>query len=101
MSPLHGLGDPDRRARNDWVARKLPSLRGERRAVTPFSGASRSSGELTHSHLNEQGIRGTPEEHDTAAKDAIGDLIVYLLGVANAHIDPNTTILRGRQGRSH
>ena len=52
-------------------------------------------GSCPDSHLKrKQGIRGTPEEHDTAAKDAIGDVIVYLLGVANAHIDPKQMILR-------
>lgn len=36
-------------------------------------------GELTHSHLKQlQGIRGTPEEHVAKAKDAVGDIIVYL-----------------------
>jgi hypothetical protein len=40
------------------------------------------AGELAHCHLKErQNIRGTPEQHQAGAKDALGDLSVYLLGV--------------------
>lgn len=40
-------------------------------------------GELSHAHLKEaQGIRGSAEEHQHDAKDAIGDLIIYLTGYA-------------------
>lgn len=45
----------------------------------PLLGAVEELGELAHAHLKgEQGIRGTPEQHETDAKDAVGDCIVYL-----------------------
>lgn len=45
----------------------------------PFKGMVEELGELAHALLKkEQGIRGTPEEHDVAAKDAVGDLVVYM-----------------------
>ena len=38
-------------------------------------------GELAHSVLKaKQGIRGTPEEHEVKAKDAAGDLLIFLTG---------------------
>ena len=43
-------------------------------------GAFEELGELAHSHLKEeQGIRGTPGEHQAKGKDAIGDTIIYLM----------------------
>ncbi len=42
-------------------------------------GAAEEVGELCHAQLKmEQAIRGTPEEHNAAAKDAVGDAIIYL-----------------------
>lgn len=36
-------------------------------------------GELCHAHLKqEQGIRGTAAQHEAKAKDAIGDILIYL-----------------------
>lgn len=36
-------------------------------------------GRLAHSHLkSEQGIRGNKEQHASKAKDAIGDMIIFL-----------------------
>jgi NTP pyrophosphatase (non-canonical NTP hydrolase) len=36
-------------------------------------------GELAHAHLKqEQGIRSN-EDHDAAARDAIGDVVIYLM----------------------
>jgi NTP pyrophosphatase (non-canonical NTP hydrolase) len=36
-------------------------------------------GELSHALLKqEQGIRGTWLDHETAAKDAVGDIVVFL-----------------------
>jgi len=47
-------------------------------------GLVEESGELCHAMLKkEQGIRGTPEQHDAKAKDAIGDLVIYGLGTAS------------------
>lgn len=42
-------------------------------------------GELAHSHLKEeQGIRGDYNEHQVNAKDAIGDLSIYLLNYCSS-----------------
>jgi len=42
-------------------------------------GACEELGELCHAHLKqEQGVRGTNEEHVANAKDAVGDIIIYL-----------------------
>ncbi len=50
----------------------------------PLIGAVEELGELCHAHLkNEQGIRGTPEEHRVAKQDAIGDTLIYLLDYCN------------------
>lgn len=42
-------------------------------------GVAEEFGELCHAQLKlEQGIRGTPEEHKAAAKDAVGDILIFL-----------------------
>ena len=44
-------------------------------------------GELCHAQLKgEQGIRGTAEEHNAAMKDAVGDIMIYLLNYLS-HLD--------------
>lgn len=69
--------------RNVWIAHNFP----EQKIPEPqesLLGMVEEVGELAHSHLKElQAIRGTPEEHQANAKDAIGDITVYLLGVLN------------------
>jgi NTP pyrophosphatase (non-canonical NTP hydrolase) len=58
---------------------------GERPSWQPLLGALEELGELAHAHLKgEQGIRGTTEEHAAAARDAIGDVVVYLADYCNA-----------------
>ena len=50
-----------------------------RPAYHPLLGIQEEVGELSHAHLKEaQGIRGTKEEHEAEAKDAIGDIIIYI-----------------------
>jgi NTP pyrophosphatase (non-canonical NTP hydrolase) len=45
----------------------------------PLFGVMEELGELSHAHLKQmQNIRGTVEEHELAAKDAIGDLMIFL-----------------------
>lgn len=45
----------------------------------PMIGAMEELGELAHAVLKmHQGIRGENEEHIRAAKDAVGDIIIYL-----------------------
>ncbi len=46
----------------------------------PILGVGEEAGELNHAFLKqEQGIRGTSLDHDAAMKDAIGDIVIYLL----------------------
>lgn len=48
-------------------------------------GMQEELGELAHSVLKQkQNIRGTSEQHEAAGKDAIGDLLVYLVNFASA-----------------
>src|SRR4051812_30609457 len=50
----------------------------------PFKGMVEELGELAHADLKmEQGIRGNVEEHQLAAKDAVGDLLVYMADYCN------------------
>ena len=52
---------------------------GKQAAYKPLLGIVEELGELTHAQLKmEQGIR-INEDHTEAAKDAIGDLMVYLM----------------------
>lgn len=54
-------------------------------AHTQFLGMVEELGELAHAVLKgRQGIRGTPEEHEAAAKDAVGDLLIFLMGYCTA-----------------
>lgn len=65
-----------------WRERNFPDT------YTPVHqvlGVCEESGELAHAILKlEQGIRGTAEEHNKAAQDACGDIIIFLTGVASA-----------------
>lgn len=75
--------------RDEWVAKNFPPAEGEVPGNDSILGCIEELGELAHAHLKaKQGIRGTQKEHDAAMQDAIGDLIVYLLGVISAHVDP-------------
>ena len=50
----------------------------DRPSYGPLLGAVEELGELAHAHLKSaQGIR-SHEDHDTNAKDAVGDVIIYL-----------------------
>jgi NTP pyrophosphatase (non-canonical NTP hydrolase) len=50
----------------------------------PLLGVGEEMGELFHAFLKRsQGIRGTVEEHRAAERDAIGDLLIYLMDFAN------------------
>lgn len=64
--------------RNEWVAKNFPDAE----PLETVLGMIEEVGELAHADLKErQNIRGTVEEHQAAAKDAIGDFTIYLLGV--------------------
>ncbi len=72
--------------RDEWIAKNFPPGPDDIPGNNSILGCIEELGELAHAHLKrKQGIRGTPEEHDAAAKDAIGDITVYLLGVMSAH----------------
>ena len=60
-----------------WLNRNFPnSTPGDQ-----LLGVTEEIGELCHSVLKaKQGIRGTKEEHEEAAKDAVGDLLIFLTG---------------------
>ena len=64
--------------RDKWIAHNFPD-------GPPYEtvfGVFEEVGELTHHHLKRmQGIRGNAEDHEAGAKDSIGDIIIYLLGV--------------------
>jgi NTP pyrophosphatase (non-canonical NTP hydrolase) len=61
-----------------WVAKNF-GVEGRRRWQHPFMGVVEEVGELSHALLKqEQGIRGTRAEHEEAAQDAVGDIVVYL-----------------------
>jgi len=52
---------------------------GTQAAYRPLLGAVEETGELCHAQLKmEQGIR-TNEDHTSDAKDAIGDILIYLM----------------------
>lgn len=59
----------------EWSRKNFPNNTPD----NPFLGLVEELGELAHALLKtKQGIRGTAAEHEAAAKDAIGDLLVYM-----------------------
>jgi NTP pyrophosphatase (non-canonical NTP hydrolase) len=63
----------------EWADRNFPSDENHGRMYCAL-GVAEESGELAHAVLKrEQGIRGTAEKHDDDAKDAIGDISIYLM----------------------
>lgn len=57
-----------------WVAHNF----GSQPAWKPLLGVQEEVGELAHAYLKlAQGIR-TNEDHDAKAKDAVGDIIIFL-----------------------
>lgn len=59
----------------EWSLRNF----GPHDAIDPMLGLVEEVGELAHAMLkSKQGIRGTKEEHEAAAKDSVGDILVYL-----------------------
>lgn len=64
-----------------WQKHNFPT----RKPYFPLLGVVEEIGELAHAHLKaEQGIRGTKEELDAKAKDAVGDAIVFLTDYCSA-----------------
>jgi len=61
-----------------WADRNFPNAD----PVDAVLGVAEEVGELCHAILKQrQGIRGTHEEHEAKAKDAVGDIVIYLLDV--------------------
>lgn len=49
-----------------------------------FVGVAEELGELAHALLKrDQGIRGSTKEHRAAIEDAVGDLVLFLMGVCS------------------
>jgi len=63
-----------------WEEHNFPLTKPYR----PLLGVGEELGELFHAHLkSEEGIRGSYEEHQREKKDAIGDMIMYLIHYCN------------------
>jgi NTP pyrophosphatase (non-canonical NTP hydrolase) len=53
---------------------------GDQPSYRPLLGIVEEVGELCHAHLKgEQGIRHTPEEILSLKKDALGDILIYVM----------------------
>lgn len=65
-----------------WVEHNF----GKRPSWQPALGLQEEAGELAHAVLKKaQGIRGTPEKHDAAIRDAVADLAIFLADWCNGH----------------
>ena len=69
-----------------WVHHNFPAgvppNDNGRRILQCTLGVAEEAGELCHAILKaDQRIRGTREEHDAAAKDAIGDIVFFLMNL--------------------
>lgn len=68
---------------HEWAKKNFPTT-----ATNPtvqFLGITEEVGELAHAILKQrQNIRGTFEEHEAAKKDAIGDILVFLMNFCSA-----------------
>jgi len=63
-----------------WAQRNF----GVRPAWQPLVGIMEELGELAHAHLKAaQGIR-RDEDHDAGARDAVGDIVIYVADYCNA-----------------
>jgi NTP pyrophosphatase (non-canonical NTP hydrolase) len=67
-----------------WSKKNFGEQGGDHGAMVFTLGVNEEAGELAHAILKRtQGIRGTREEHDAAAQDAIGDINVYLMDLCD------------------
>lgn len=67
-----------------WNEYNFPNKKlADRPSDQPLKGIVEELGELAHADLKEQqGIRGTKAELDEEAKDALGDMLVYMADYA-------------------
>ena|SRR3972149_6512314 len=67
----------------EWTNENFGGLK-DRPKHHPLIGMMEELGELCHSHLkSEQNIRGTNEHHQENAKDAIGDILIFMVDYCN------------------
>lgn len=72
MINLRGIQEEQKQ----WSKRNFP----DSTHIEPLMGMVEEIGELFHAELKRrQGIRGTEEEHIEAAKDAVGDVVIYMM----------------------
>lgn len=65
----------------EWRNRNFPGFT----ASDQLLGVVEEVGELSHCYLKgKQGIRGTAEAHELNGMDAVGDIVIYLLGYCQA-----------------
>lgn len=65
----------------EWNIRNFPPFASEDRL---FKGIVEEVGEYAHATLKmQQGIRGSAEDHERKAQDALGDLFVYMCALAH------------------
>lgn len=65
----------------EWQEHNFPG----REAWEPLVGLQEELGELAHAHLKQhQGIRDSPEKLEAQARDAVGDILIYLADYCNA-----------------
>lgn len=64
----------------EWAKRHF----GDCPSYLPLLGIVEEVGELSHSHLKQsQGIRGDNAKHIADAKDAVGDIVIFLMDYCN------------------
>lgn len=68
--------------RNEWVRHNFPDAPKHQPAHGTF-GVMEEIGELAHAHLKEAQQIRMNEDHVAKAQDAIGDTMIYLMGVMN------------------
>ena len=75
-----------------WLEHNFPQQQGH----DPLLGIVEEVGELAHAHLKaSQGIRGTSRELQAEARDAIGDIVIYLASYCNTNgYDLETCVAR-------
>jgi NTP pyrophosphatase (non-canonical NTP hydrolase) len=67
---------------DEWQQRNLAPVAG----YQPLLVVAEEVGELCHAHVKgEQGIRGTAEEHESARRDACGDIVIALCAYCGAN----------------
>lgn len=65
----------------EWQDKEFP----KQEAWEPLIGIQEELGELAHAHLKQhQKIRGSPAELEEKARDAVGDMVIYIAGYCNA-----------------